>query len=103
MDVRFTQNATDHTTGECRVLLGQAKKMRAVWDAQPRDKNFKRQKSLQYMTIMEETKIKNIKVTSIHSWERSNKSKRVSIRHYNNKRQQAEKERFVTKLKRVRG
>ena len=36
---------TDHTTGECRVLLGQAKKMRAVWDAQPRDKNFQQQKT----------------------------------------------------------
>jgi hypothetical protein len=36
--------ATDHTTGECRVLLGQAKKMRAVWDAQPREKTFQRQK-----------------------------------------------------------
>ena len=35
------QNATDHTTGECRVLVGQAKKMRAAWDAQPRDKNFR--------------------------------------------------------------
>jgi hypothetical protein len=32
--------------GECRVLLGQAKKMRAAWDAQPRDKNSnKRQKT----------------------------------------------------------
>jgi len=30
-------NATDHTTGECRVLLSQAKKMRATWDAQPRE------------------------------------------------------------------
>ena len=36
--------ATDHTTGECRVLLGQAKKMRAVWDAQPKDKKFTRPK-----------------------------------------------------------
>ena len=32
-------NATDHTTGERRVLLGQAKKMRNMWDAQPRDRN----------------------------------------------------------------
>jgi hypothetical protein len=39
------QKVTDHTTGECRVLLGQAKKMRAAWDAQPRDKNFQRQKT----------------------------------------------------------
>jgi hypothetical protein len=39
------QKATDHTTGKCRVLLGQAKKMRAAWDAQPRDKNFQRQKT----------------------------------------------------------
>ena len=38
-------NATDHRTGECRVLLGQAKKMRSMWEAQPRDKNFKRQKN----------------------------------------------------------
>jgi hypothetical protein len=37
-------NATDHTTGECRVLLSQAKKMRAVWDAQPRETMSKRQK-----------------------------------------------------------
>jgi len=38
-------NATDHTTGECCVLLGQAKKMRGMWEAQPRDKNNnKRQK-----------------------------------------------------------
>lgn len=34
-------NATDHTTGECRVLLGQAKKMRGVWEAQPRERNGK--------------------------------------------------------------
>jgi hypothetical protein len=32
-------NATDHTTDECHVLLGQAKKMRSIWEAQPRDKN----------------------------------------------------------------
>jgi hypothetical protein len=38
-------NATDHTTGECRVLLSQAKKMRAVWEAQPKDTmQSKRQK-----------------------------------------------------------
>jgi hypothetical protein len=34
--------ATDHTTGECRVLLGQAKRMRAMWDAQPKDTNYQR-------------------------------------------------------------
>lgn len=40
------ENATDHTTGECRVLLAQAKRMRAVWDAQPREQNSaKRQKT----------------------------------------------------------
>ena len=39
------QKVTDHTMGECCVLLGQAKKMRALWDAQPKDKNSnKRQK-----------------------------------------------------------
>jgi len=26
--------------GECRILLGQAKKMRAMWDAQPKDTNY---------------------------------------------------------------
>jgi hypothetical protein len=39
-------NATDHTTGECRVLLAQAKRMRAVWEAQPREQHSaKRQKT----------------------------------------------------------
>jgi hypothetical protein len=38
-------NATDHMTGECRVLLAQAKRMRAVWDAQPRENLVKRQKT----------------------------------------------------------
>ena len=32
-------------TGECRVLLAQAKRMRAVWDAQPRENSAKRQKT----------------------------------------------------------
>ena len=40
-------NATDHTTGECRVLLGQAKKMRSMWDAQPRDKNNNKRQNFQ--------------------------------------------------------
>ena len=39
-------NATDHTTSECRVLLAQAKRMRAVWEAQPREQHSaKRQKT----------------------------------------------------------
>ena len=38
--------AVDHTTGECRVLLSQAGKMRAQWEAQPKSQNiqYKRQK-----------------------------------------------------------